>query len=75
MLLDAQTNTYLGDNSDNHATFIRPGLIKENCFHSYIHISTLLINYTHMKMTYLSQPGVTWAILQTPMLLNNSLIE
>ena len=28
----------------------------ENCFYSYLYISTLQSNYTHIKMTHLSQP-------------------
>ena len=30
--------------------------VKENCFYSYIHISTLLFSYTQMKMINLSPP-------------------
>ena len=37
-------------------TFIRPVFFFENRFYSFNYISTMLLSYTQMKMTHLSQP-------------------
>ena len=48
----------------NHDTFIKLVYFYENCFFSYIHNSTLLLNYTQKKMTNLSPPPENMNLIQ-----------